>query len=182
MQFVVRPRRATRPPADRAGFTLIELLVALSVIGVATTIFTQVYMASMNLGKLSRNRELATSIATEKLSLLEMKPAAWTWETATANPDGIFRIRQNEDDPRAGVLAEPPVVLPFDKVAKEHEQNVYNQFRWKAFGRLRKVEERALFYEVFVDVTWQQKGKDEHVVLTGAIPASQAPANAAEGK
>lgn len=182
MQFVVRPARAPRPPLSQEGFTLIELLVALSVIGVATTIFMQVYMASMNLGKLSRNRELATAIASEQLSLLQMAPANWVWETSSANEEGVFRIRRAADDPRAGLVVEPPAVLPFEKPARQHQIDVYEQFRWKAFGKLRRIGDQDLFYEVFVDVEWVQKGKTEHIVLTGAVPRSQVPAAAGEGK
>lgn len=171
MQFVVRTRKAPRVVCPRAGFTLIEMLVAISVIGVAVTVFMQMYTASMDLGKLSRNRQLASEIAREQLNLLIMNPSSYVWETSGANADGLFRIRTTADEPRAGMKVEAPPVAPFARPARARQEVVYDQYRWRAFGRLGQNEQ---FYEVFVDVRWTQSGKDHHLVLTGAVPKSAA--------
>jgi len=170
MQFVIRPLRVPRSGGSRAGFTLIEMLVALSVVGVATTIFMTMYMRSMDLGKLSRNREVALSLAESQLGLLVLNPKSYVWDTGAPNADGLFRIRVNEGDPRVGLPAEPPAVMPFDKAARAHQQAVYDQFRWRAFGKLGP---QGLFYEVFVDVYWQQQGRQRHITLTGAVGRGQ---------
>lgn len=170
MQFVIRPLRVPRTGASRAGFTLIEMLVALAVIGVASTVFLTMYFSSMDLGKLSRNREVALSIAEGQLELLMMNPGDYQWERDLASPDGLFRIRRNADDPPAGLVAEPPTVLPFDKAARAHQQTIYDSFRWRAFGKLGP---KGLCYEVFVDVYWEQRGRDRHITMTGAVGRGQ---------
>lgn len=179
MQFVIRPLRDHRAATSRAGFTLIELLVALSVVSVATTIFMKMYMTSMDLAKLSRNREVATSIAQEQLNLLVMDPASYAWDLERANEDGLFRIRKNVDDPRAGLQARPPSVLPLDRRAREHQEIVYDQFRWRAFGKLGA---RGLYYEVYVDVYWDQGGRERYMTLTGAVARSEAEPGWTEAK
>lgn len=170
MRFVLTPPRVPSSGASRAGFSLIELLVALSIIGVASTIFIQMYTISMDLGKLSRNRQVAVSVAGEQLNRLVMEPAAYVWETAEAGEDGVFRIRTEASEPRAGESPDTPSVMPFEDSARRHQQNVYDQFRWRAFGKL---GERGLFYEVFVDVYWEQAGRERHITLTGAVARSQ---------
>lgn len=166
MQFVIRPLRVPRSGASRAGFTLIEMLVALSVVGIASTLFLKMYTTSMDLGKLSRNREVALDAAESQLNLLIMNPADYQWDTAAANPEGLFRIRRDDSDPRAGWPIDVPAVMPFDKTARAHQQTVYDQFRWRAFGKLAP---QGLYYEVFVDVYWEQQGRQRHLTLTGAV-------------
>jgi len=178
MEFVIRSPLGPCPRVRRAGFTLIELLVAIVVVGIATTIFMQMYTASMNLGKLARNRQVALSVAEGQLDLLAINPGAYQWDTANPNNDGIFRIRQSSEDPRAGLKVEHPKVPPFDDSASKREGNVFDQYRWKAFGKL---GERGLYYEIFVDVSWTQAGRDEHIVLTGAVARGQVEPGWAEG-
>ena len=168
MQFV--HRHSSDPPSrsSRAGFTLIELIVSLFVISVATTIFMHLYATSMDLGKLSRNRQIAVSIAEEQLGLLMRNPESFVWDDKD-NPDaaGLFRVRANADDPRAGVEATLLTSTLPDERAFQRESTVFSQFRWKAVGKLGA---RDQFYEVTVDVSWVQSGKNESITLTGAVP------------
>lgn len=166
MQIVLRLFRDPPTRTSRAGFTLIELIVSLFVISVATTIFMKLYATSMDLGKLSRNRQIATSIAEEQLGLIMKDPARYVWEKDTADDAGFFRVRASADDPRAGVEATLPTSTLPDERAFQRETTVYNQFRWSAFGHLGT---RGLVYEVTVDVSWEQAGKRESVALTGAV-------------
>lgn len=181
MQIVFRPFRVVQSPRARSGFTLIELIVALSVIGVATTIFMKMYMTSMDFGKLSRDRQVALSIAEEQLSLLALDPSAYVWDLKNPNTEGIFRVRKEADEPRAGVIAVPPKALPPDLKAHELQANAYERFRWKLFGKL---GEGGLIYEVFADVQWDRpgRGRAEHITLTGAVSRSKVEPGWTEGK
>lgn len=172
MQFVFRPARVNSPSDSQSGFTLIELIVALSVMGLATTIFMQNYVLSMKLAKLSRDRQIALSIAEEQLSLLLMNPADYVWQQESANSDGVFRIRKEADEPVKGSLTTYPKAMPPDVQAYERQSKVYDQFRWKAFGKL---GERGMVYEVFIDVQWERpdRSRDEHITLTGAVSRSK---------
>lgn len=166
MQFVLRLFRD--PPSRRArrGFTLIELIVSLFVISVATTIFMHLYARSIDLGKLSRNRQVALSIAEEQLGLLMKHPERYAWDKDNPDGAGLFRIRATANDPRAGMKVElPSSTLPEER-AFQRESIVFDQFRWKAFGHLGA---RGQFYEVTVDVTWEQAGKPQSLSLTGAV-------------
>lgn len=174
MQFVRRHSSDPPPRSRRAGFTLIELIVSLFVISVATTIFMHLYATSMDLGKLSRNRQIAVSIAEEQLGLLMQNPERFVWDKDNPDAAGLFRVRASADDPRAGVEAQLPSSTLPDEGAYQRETTVFDQFRWKAVGKLGA---RGLFYEVTVDVSWVQSGKNESVTLTGAVPRGKVEPN-----
>jgi len=166
MQFMLWLFRDPPPRRARAGFTLIELIVSLFVIGIATTIYMHFYAQSMELGRLSRDRQIAITIADEQLALLMRNPDRFVWDKDNPDASGLFRIRATADDPRAGVLATLPTsTLPMEE-AFRRETNNFGQFRWKIFGKL---GERGLIYEVTVDVSWEQSGKKQHTTLTGAV-------------
>lgn len=135
MQFV--RRHSSDPPSRsrRAGFTLIELIVSLFVISVATTIFMHLYATSMDLGKLSRNRQIAVSIAEEQLGLLMRNPELRLGQRQPRRGWSL-RVRANADDPRAGVEAKLPSSTLPDESAYQRETTVFDQFRWKAVGKL----------------------------------------------
>jgi len=167
MQFVFCLFRDPPPRTARAGFTLIELIVSIFVISVATTIFMHLYATSIDLGKLSRNRSIAVGLAEEQLGLVMREPTNFVWDFANPDSAGFFRIRAAEGDPRAGAVTPlPKSTLPAEP-AFQRESNVFDQFRWKAIGKLGA---RGLFYEVTVDVHWEQAGKAESITLTGAVP------------
>lgn len=151
----------------RGGFTLIELIVSLTVISVAATIFVKLYMTSADLGSLAQHRELAATIAEGKLAQIMQVPDGFVWELDQAGPAGFFRVKQDPEDPRAGRKVElPDVLLPMDR-AYEHQRNVYDKYRWAAFGRL--PSPASSHFEVVVNVRWEDKGKESHVALTGAV-------------
>lgn len=179
MQFVLRLFRDPPARTARAGFTLIELIVSLFVIGVATTIFMHLYAASIDLGKLSRNRSIAVGVAEEQLGLIMREPSNFVWDYANPDSAGFFRIRAAADDPRAGVVAPlPKATLPAD-AAFQRESIVFNQFRWKAIGKL---AERGNFHEVTVDVHWEQAGKAQSITISGAVPRGRVEPGWSESK
>ena len=171
MQPTHSSRRVCGRSRYRRGFTLIELIVALTVISIATTILLQLYMTSTDLGYLAQHRELAATIAEDQVTQLVANPAGYQWDYANPDEAGLFRIRSTADDPRAGAkVSLPDVLIPNDNSYK-HQEIVYDKFRWSAFGRL--PSPASAFYEVVVDVQWKQKGKTEHVALSGAVPRSK---------
>ena len=160
--------RIRRYRGGRHGFTLIEILVALTVIGVATTVMFKFYLMSTDLGNLAQHRGLAASIAENHLTQLIADPAGYVWDYQNPDEQGFFRIKGSIDDPRAGAKAVlPDVLLPLD-VAYKRQVNVYEKFRWSAFGRLSSPD--SSFFEVTVDVHWKQADRTENVALTGVVP------------
>ena len=179
MQFVLRLFRDPPARTSRAGFTLIELIVSLFVISVATTIFMHLYATSIDLGKLSRNRSIAVGLAEEQLGLVMREPGTFVWDYANPDSAGYFRIREAEDDPRAGVVPPlPKATLPADSAFKR-ESVVFDQFRWKSIGKLGA---RGLFYEVTVDVHWEQAGRVQSITMTGAVPRGRVEPGWSESK
>ncbi len=178
MQSTQRSCRTRCHPSSRRGFTLIELIVALTVISVATTILIRLYMASTDLGVQAQYRELAASVAESQLAQMVREPANFVWEHDRADGVGLFRVKSNADDPRAGrkVLL-PEVLLPYD-ASFERQKIVYDKFRWAAFGRV--PNPASSIVEVTVDVHWEHAGKKEHIALTGAVPRSKVEPNWAE--
>lgn len=171
MQSTQRSCRSRRYPSRRNGFTLIELIVALTVISVATTILIRLYMASTDLGIQAQYRELAASVAESQLAQMVSEPANFVWEHDRPDGAGLFRVKEDADDPRAGrkVLL-PEVLLPYD-ASFERQTNVYDKFRWAAYGRVPSAASSIV--EVTVDVHWKHAGKTEHIALTGAVPRSK---------
>jgi prepilin-type N-terminal cleavage/methylation domain-containing protein len=157
--------------ADRRGFTLIEMLVALTVIGVATTVMFDLYLASTNLGNLAQHRELAASIAENQLSQLIAVPDAYVWDHKNPGEQDLFRIKGSADDPRAGSKATLPSVLLSLDSSYTRQENLFDKFRWSVFGRL--PDPASSYFEVTVNVHWKQVGKTENVALTGVVSRSK---------
>ena len=178
MQSTQRSCRTRCHPSSRRGFTLIEVIVALTVISVATTILIRLYMASTGLGIQAQYRELAASAAESQLAQMVNEPSIFVWEHDRPDAAGLFRVKKTADDPRAGRKLElPEVLLPYD-TSFDRQTNVYDKFRWAAFGRIPSAASSIV--EVTVDVHWERAGKTEHIALTGAVPRSKVEPNWAE--
>ena len=161
-------RTVGRPgtPGGR-GFTLIETLVALSVVSVAVGIFISLYGDSLGLGRLAHQRAMAAEAAQAQLALITQAPGTFLWKAPADGADVQFPILSSEDDPKAGNIITPPSAMPADETANLRAQNAYENFRWRAFGRLPKEKE---YCEVTVVITWQRGNRDEMLALTSAVP------------
>lgn len=162
------------------GFTLIETLIALSVVSVAVAIFVNLYGDSLGLGRLAHERAVAAEAAQTQLALITRSPGMFLWKAPSDAAEVQFPILASEDDPKAGNIITPPSAMPADENADERARIAYENFRWRAFGRLPKDKEHC---EVTVVVTWKQGGREEMLALTSAVPRSAVPAAvaAAEG-
>ena len=170
MQPIHHASRGSQHQCNRRGFTLIELIVALTVISVATTILFKLYMTSADLGALAQHRELAATIAESELAQVLASPSAYVWDHQNPSEQGLFRVRRNAEDPRAGRKVPLPNVLLPEDASFKRETNVFDKFRWSAYGRL--PEPRSAYFEITVNVQWKESGKMENIALTSAVPRS----------
>lgn len=171
-------RRTVGRPGTRGGrgFTLIETLIALSVVSVAVAIFVNLYGDSLGLGRLAHQRDVASEAAQAQLALITRSPGNFLWKTPVEAAEAQFPILAAEDDPKAGNIVRPPAAMPAEEAADMRAKNDYENFRWRAFGRLPKDKE---YCEVTVVVTWKQGGRPEMLALTSALPRAAIPAPAA---
>lgn len=150
----------------RHGFTLLELMVALAVMGVAISVFIQLYNASLDFAKTSVNSRIATAIANEQLHLMQRHPERFLWNISAPGADERFAITLGPDEPKAGNPAVLPSAMPAEVAAVAREEARHSNFRWKAFGELRH---NAAYYETTVVVRWTESGREKTLALTSAV-------------
>jgi prepilin-type N-terminal cleavage/methylation domain-containing protein len=152
-----------------AGFSLIEVLVALAVLSISIFVFVDLFVSSIQLGRNSRVRELAATIAEDQLHYLEAHPDRFVWQPDADSPHTLFPVLTSEEEPKAGNPVEPPGVLPITQAAHDRAKDLYEQFRWKAFARLA----RAGYYELTTAVYWEEQGRNQVLTLTSVITADR---------
>lgn len=155
-----------KQPGQRSGFTLLELMVALAVMGVAISIFVQLYTVSLDFAKTSINSRIATAVASEQLHLMQRHPERFLWNISAPGADERFEINLGPDDPKAGNPAQAPAIMPAELSAVAREEVRYGAFRWKAFGELRH---NASYYEITVVVHWTESGHEKTLAMTSAV-------------
>lgn len=155
------------------GFTLIELLTALAVLGIATTIFLQLFTASQSLAKSARTHTIAAEIAEERLVLLQTHPEWFVWPNYLDHPAGDRApVTVRETGPIQPNFVEEPDAVMISRRARNRERALYNDFTWEAFAVLR--DETDNHVQVTVTVSWQLDGRIRQFALTSAVPRTQA--------
>lgn len=168
MTFFAGMRGATKLVGRRSpGFSLVELVVALAVMSVAVAIFVKLFGGTLDLARQGRNHDIAASIAESQLNTLVHHPNRFRWEREDDTLEKPFPIRLAEDDPRAGNPFQPPEALPAEIGLDERMRALYDNFRWKAFGRVPPGQPYA---EVSVVVSWEESGRERRLALTSAVP------------
>ncbi len=168
----------TRERRGSAGFTLMEMLVGLTVISVAVTLFVTLYMSSMDLSRRASNRTIATRLAQETLTAITASPGAFVWQTSAGVEDTRFPIEATGDDPSKGNPVALPAALPAEPVSFRIQQDLFDRYRWEAFGKLAV---GGAYYEVTVVIRYVEQGREQLVALTSALPAVAVPAEALSG-
>ena len=153
----------------KAGFSLLEILVALIIMGVASSIFLALYSASAAVAQSNRSMRTAADLAGEYLSEIVANPDQYSWPDFDKKPYGAMHSVVREGDTALPLrLADPPGVRPTDERASEREKNFYAGFLWEAYTVL--PTEDADYVEVFVNVWWQERGRDRVFSLTSCLP------------
>ncbi len=160
------------PRRQRAGFTLMELLVGLSVISVAITVFITLYMSSLDLSRKASNRAIATKLAEERLAAITSAPGAFVWQVPETGEDTRFPIEVTGEDPSKGNPVAVPAAMPADPTAYRIQEDLFDRYRWEAFGKL---VPGGAYYEVTVVIRYVEQGREQLIALTSALPAAALP-------
>lgn len=156
----------------KAGFSLLEILVALMIIGVASSLFLSLYSASSAVAESNRSMQTAANLAGEYLSAVVANPDQYIWPDFDEKPYGALHSVIREGDTKSPLRqADPPSVRPTNEQASEREKNFYDGFQWEVYTVL--PAEDADYVEVFVNVWWQERGRDRVFSLTSCLPRYQ---------
>jgi prepilin-type N-terminal cleavage/methylation domain-containing protein len=164
--------------AARGGFSLVELLTALVIMGIATTIFIDLYTASVTLAETNRGQRVATSLAEECMAYILSRPGEIDWTAVSESGPKLTRVRL----PASLERVEPPAAIPTNERSLNRVQNQYASFAQDAWARIptreadsveAEGEVGAEYLEVVVFVRWQQDGRDRFFSLTSAIPRNK---------
>lgn len=162
-----------RAGRHRGGFTLMEMLVALAVLGVAVTVFISLFTSSIDISQTASNRGVAASIADARLTDIVAAPERYQWLQEPGAEETRFPIQLTGEDPAAGNPVSPPSAMPPEPRAYETQSALYDRFRWEAFGKLAA---GGAYYEVTVVVRYHERGREQLLTMTSAVPALAVPA------
>ena len=174
-----RPRgRYTNTSRSDAGFTMMELIVALSVLGTATWVFISLYGQSLTFASTSSHRTVATQVAEARLNKIISSPEEFLWGHGGDQPAGtLFEIRASSEKTNEGNPVTMPALTPVQPRAAERTAKIYDELKWKAYGRFPTTGD-AEYVEVIVRVEIEQAGRKTFLALTSSIPASRLPEGA----
>jgi len=168
-------QRQSRRAIRNKGFTLVELIIALAVLAVALSGLIALYGVSLELAKEARQKTVAVELASTQMAALSASPEQFIWHVDDSDATALFPITRDEDAPAAGNIVASPEVMLVNRNAHVHNENFYNRFRWKAWGRLSSPDAQA--YEITVAVYWRARGKQRSLALTSSVPRYRIPAN-----
>jgi type II secretory pathway pseudopilin PulG len=147
----------------------LEILVALFVIGIATSIFMQMYSGSLRLSKMGTQFSVAAQAAEEALIELQVNPEQFTWPDLSVEP-GVAKPIFSSDGTSFVHQVELPSAMPSDESADRRERNLYRKFHWTATAAIQ--QEDSNFVLVVVTVDWKQGGRNRMFYLTSTVPRS----------
>jgi prepilin-type N-terminal cleavage/methylation domain-containing protein len=154
---------------DDSGFTLVEVLTALFVVGVATTIFLQLYSGSLDLSRSSTRYDVASQVAEEYMVELQVNPGQFAWPNFDGEVGTLLPIKLIDDEsPLLGVSN--PSAMPVTQRAYDRESNLYEEFEWHAYAKIHEADSN--FVEVLVAVFWPKREGYQYFYLTSTVPRS----------
>lgn len=163
------------------GFTLIELVTALMIMGIATTIFINLYTASVTLAETNRGQRVAASLAEEYMTRILNYPGEVDWE-ALYDAESVTELTRVADP----VSVERPTTIPTNQRSYDRVLNLYANYSQEAWARVPAREAgsadtgigaeylEAEYLEVVVVIRWDQDGRERSFSLTSTIPRERA--------
>lgn len=170
MENPVQIRVKRRERNAGVGFTLIEVLTALFVMGVAVTVFVQMYTSSLSISQSSTRYAVASQIAEEYMVELQVNPQQFVWPNFDdANIGELIGIGLADENGRLQKVA-LPTAMPITPGAYKREANLYGKYEWAAQARIHEADSN--FVEVRVMISWDHQNRRQYFYLTSTVPRS----------
>lgn len=150
-----------------SGFTLIEVLVALAVLSVAASVFISLFSNCVALGQRDRSRQVAYSIAQQRLTEIAVAPESYAWPASESLASGeLMEVAAPAET--TAISSQTPVALPTYPAADRRERSFHERFSSQLYAR--GLGDGSGMGEVTAVVRWQSEGRDQSVSLTTLMP------------
>lgn len=152
------------------GFTLLEMLTALVVMGIAVSLFFQLFIGAVNLKDSSSKSQSATRVAEKRITEVRANPDAFEWPRYEEAEPGallpLYPVGQSTHVSRAG----QPIEQPTDRRASNRTATHYNDLTTEVYTSLPSADANHAL--IVVVVAWTVDGREETYSLTTTIPRS----------
>lgn len=158
-----------RSAPNQKGFTLLELLTATVVLGIAVSIYLQLFASSLSLAEQSSKSRTAARLAEETLTAIEIAPRLYDWPRyEEAEAGELIPL------PRRGIgtthitTARTPTAEPTRERSHQRTMTHYGDFTTETYTSVPDFD--ANHVRVVVVVRWMTGGRVQAFSLTSALP------------
>lgn len=152
------------------GFTLFEMLSALVVMGVAVSIFFQLFIGAINLKDSSSKSQSAARVAEKKLTWVRTNPEAFEWPRYEEAKPGALLPLFLEGETTHVTQAGRPSEKPTDQRASERTLAHYKNITAELYTSLPAPDANHVL--IVAVVVWTVEGREETFSLTTTMPRS----------
>lgn len=154
----------------RSGFTLLEMLAALVVMGVAVSIFFQLFVGAVSLKESNTKAQTAARVAEKKLTEIRSNPTGYEWPRYEEAEPGKLLPLFPKGELTHVTQAGQPAEKPTDKRSSERTSAHYKNMTAETYTSVPSAD--ANHAHVVVVVVWNVEGREETFSLTTAVPRS----------
>ncbi len=166
MMVSQRPREYNRT----RGFSLLEMLAALVVMGIAVSIFFQLFLGAVNLKDSSSKARSAARVAEKTLTQVRANPSAYEWPRYEEAVAGTLIPLLLKGEQTHVAPAGQPAERPTDRRANERTLAHYSNLTTETYTSMPSADSN--YVEVVVVVDWTVEGRRESYSLTTTVPRS----------
>lgn len=164
-------RKRLSPKRHVRGFTLLEMLTALVVMGVAVSIFFQLFIGAISLKESSSKSQTAARVAEKKLTWVRTNPGAFEWPRyEEAKPGALLPLFPEGESTHVSHAGQPSE-KPADRRSSERTSAHYSDLTTELYTSLPSADANHAL--IVVVVVWSVEGREETFSLTSTIPRSE---------
>lgn len=154
------------------GFSLLEMLAALVVMGVAVSIFFQLFIGAINLKESGSKARSAARIAERTLTAIKSDPTAYEWPRyEEAAPGELIPLLPKGKETHVAAAGQPSE-QPTERRANERTAAHYTNLTTETYTSMAAPD--ANYASVVVVVVWTVEGRKQAFSLTTTVPRSVA--------
>lgn len=152
------------------GFTLLEMLAAIVVMGVAVSIFFQLYISAVSLEESSSKSQTAARVAEETLTAIKTNPTAYEWPRyEEAEAGALLPLYLRGQSTQVAQVAQPSEKPP-DRRSNERTMAHYSNMTTETYTSVPTADANHAL--VVVVVVWNVEGRREAFSLSTTVPRS----------